>query len=227
MIVFGLLSLLTIVNSQFTQEHLSQLKSLTCNDPSVTVHVFSGTPNPVWKIDAKQLSQIKARADRTLSRSANLAGLNRQSTRVMGYHGFTVSCSAEESVFIHGISPLEQLLLRGGRRYLQATVARHVEEHLGDILADITQTTSSNADCNSVPIKGPDTVPKYDPNSDDSGCFVKKQSENNCYAYGKRRRCWIHHCGSLVGTDIVTNSFPQPGEKRKRFHLVIRIFLIL
>eukprot|EP01065_Artemidia_motanka_P032287 TRINITY_DN39301_c0_g1_i1.p1 TRINITY_DN39301_c0_g1~~TRINITY_DN39301_c0_g1_i1.p1 ORF type:complete len:320 (+),score=107.76 TRINITY_DN39301_c0_g1_i1:62-961(+) len=46
------------------------------------------------------------------------------------------------------------------------------------------------------PVVGPDTVPKYSPSTDDNGCFETDQSMNNCYNYG---------------TDILTNSFAQPG----------------
>lgn len=99
-------------------------------------------------------------------------------------------------MFVHGLSPLERTLLVAGRRYLSPSVILHVKDHLGEIMAATTCVESPNADCNHAPIKGPDTVPQYDPSSDDQGCFVRKQSDNNCYAYG---------------TDIVTNSFPQPG----------------
>ncbi|KAL1528735.1 hypothetical protein AB1Y20_010068 [Prymnesium parvum] len=52
--------------------------------------------------------------------------------------------------------------------------------------------------CASVPIIGPDDPSKvrFAPQADDGGCFVAKQSENNCYDYA---------------TDIVTNTFAQPG----------------
>merc|ERR1711974_584206 len=55
----------------------------------------------------------------------------------------------------------------------------------------------STVDCKG-PIKGPDDAKqvKFDPLHDDKGYFVKKQEENNCYNYA---------------TDIVTDSFAQPG----------------
>jgi hypothetical protein len=193
---FGfLLSLLLITNGQFTKEHLTKLQALECNEPAITLHVFSGTPNPVWKIDLKQLNKIKKAAYETLYHN-NVTLLSKPTTRVMGYQGFTISCSSDNYIFVNGLSPLEHLLLLGGRRSLSASVLRHVKDHIGEIMSDINDIKPDNADCNHVPIKGPDTVPKYDPKSDDDGCFVKKQTENNCYAYG---------------TDIVTNTFPQPG----------------
>eukprot|EP01137_Pigoraptor_chileana_P007622 Opistho-2@53443 len=50
-------------------------------------------------------------------------------------------------------------------------------------------------DC-SATVVGPDTVPVYDPSTDDAGCFISEQSENNCYDYGN---------------DIATDTFAQPG----------------
>lgn len=49
-----------------------------------------------------------------------------------------------------------------------------------------------------APIYGPDDPKEvtYSPGTDDEGCFQTMQSDNNCYNYG---------------TDILTNSFAQPG----------------
>ncbi|CAF0990440.1 unnamed protein product [Rotaria sp. Silwood1] len=194
---FGfLLCLLPIISCQFTKDHLTKLQALECDEPSVTLHVFSGTRNPVWKININQLIRIKILAYESLYENNNLTLLSKPTTRVMGYQGFTVSCSSDKYVFVHGISPLEHLLLLGGRRYLSVSIVRHVKDHVGEIMSDITHVESNNADCNHVPIRGPDTVPEYDPKSDDKGCFITRQGDNNCYAYG---------------TDIVTNTFPQPG----------------
>jgi hypothetical protein len=52
-----------------------------------------------------------------------------------------------------------------------------------------------SADCNTV-IKGPDTVPIYSPSTDNGGCFIEDEGQNNCYDYG---------------TDVLTNTFAQPG----------------
>ncbi|UJR34143.1 hypothetical protein I4U23_021550 [Adineta vaga] len=188
------LSLLFVSYGQFNQDHLTKLQALNCIEPTITLHIFSGTPNPTWKIDIKQLLHIKKTAYDTLVSSNNT--FSKSTTRIMGYQGFTISCSADQYVFVHGLSPLEHLLLIGGRRHLSASITHHVKNHLGEIMSDITDIVPENAECSHVPIKGPDTVPAYDPKTDDNGCFVTKQTENNCYAYG---------------TDIVTNTFPQPG----------------
>jgi len=60
----------------------------------------------------------------------------------------------------------------------------------------IQRLLGDDPDCEAVPIRGADIVPKYDPDTDNDGCYVKKQWDNNCYNYG---------------TDIVTNTFAQPG----------------
>jgi len=56
--------------------------------------------------------------------------------------------------------------------------------------------SQGDVDCNATPIRGPDTVPDFDLANDVGGCFLEKQSQNNCYNYG---------------TDILTNTFAQPG----------------
>ena len=179
-----LVSLLTSSNSQFTKDHLPQLDTLECDEPSVTLHVFSGTPNPVWKINKNELTRFKSLTRELLFHSDNQTVFHQSTTRVMGYHGFTISCSTGGSVFLHGLYPAERTLLATGHQHLSRAVIQHVRDHVGEVMSDLTTATESNADCNKVPIKGPDTVPQYDPNSDDGGCFVKKQTENNCYAYG-------------------------------------------
>jgi len=178
--------LLSIISGQFNKDHLTKLQALECDEPSITLHVFSGTTNPVWKINIKQLNGIKKVAYDTLYRSNNLTVLSKPTTRIMGYQGFTISCSSDKYVFIHGLAPLEHLILLGGRRYLPASVVRHVKDHVGEMMAGISDIAPNNADCNQVPIKGPDTVPVYDPKTDDEGCFIEKQTLNNCYAYGNK-----------------------------------------
>ncbi|CAF3130608.1 unnamed protein product [Rotaria socialis] len=196
LLVGFLFYLLSITNCQFNKDDLTKLKAFECDEPFVTLHVFSGASNPTWQINIKQLIKIKKIAYRSLYQNNSDTLYSKPTKRIMGYHGFTVSCSFNKLVFVHGLSPVEHLLLLSGRRYLSESVIGHVKEHIGEIMSEITPMKSNHADCDQVPIVGPDTVPVYDPKSDDQGCFIKKQSENNCYAYG---------------TDIVTNTFPQPG----------------
>ena len=105
----------------------------------------------------------------------------------MRYQGLTISYSSGKNIYVHGISPLEYSLMRGGRRYLSIPVIRHDKDHIGEMMSNITDTKCNNTDCNHVLIIGPDTLPKCDPKSDDEGCFIKKKTENNSYAYGNDR----------------------------------------
>lgn len=182
-----LLSLLSITSGQFHQDQLTKLQALECDQPSVTLHVFSGTPDPVWTIDKQQLMKIQKAAYKTLQRNKDTTLLSKPTTRIMGYQGFTISCSSDNYVFVHGFSPVEHLILLGGRRHLSTSIIQHVRNHVGEVMSDNTDIKPVEANCNHVPIKGPDSVPKYDPNSDDDGCFISKQTENNCYAYGEKK----------------------------------------
>eukprot|EP00743_Colponemidia_sp_Colp-15_P004126 GILK01004454.1.p1 GENE.GILK01004454.1~~GILK01004454.1.p1 ORF type:complete len:354 (+),score=41.66 GILK01004454.1:39-1064(+) len=68
---------------------------------------------------------------------------------------------------------------------------RCVEENLAG------PSVFSNDECESnLPIRGPDSPPKFDVMTDDLGCFTTEQWNNNCYNYGN---------------DVLTNSFAQPG----------------
>jgi len=51
-------------------------------------------------------------------------------------------------------------------------------------------------DCEKTPVRGSDVEPEFDPHNDVGGCFETMQYDNNCYNYG---------------TDILTNTFAQPG----------------
>jgi len=73
---------------------------------------------------------------------------------------------------------------------LYATTEEHVPATI------LLEESSVSSDCNTTPIRGPDTVPVFDPTSDDEGCFQTMQDDNNCYNYG---------------TDVLTNTFAQPG----------------
>ncbi|CAF1419784.1 unnamed protein product, partial [Rotaria sordida] len=120
----------------------------------------------------------------------------KSTTRIMGYQGFSVSCSIDNEIFIHGVIPIEKKLLESGRAYLSPTIIRHVSEHIGESIVMTHYRSLTRINCDRVPIKGPDSVPVFNPQTDNGGCFITKQSKNNCYAYA---------------TDIVTNTFPQPG----------------
>ncbi|UJR15981.1 hypothetical protein I4U23_002900 [Adineta vaga] len=184
-------------DDQSSKEDLNDLLTLDCLHPSVTLHVFSAKPNPVWMINTTQIVNLKNVVKKILKEydHRQLLPVN-FTTRIMGYHGFTISCSAEKQIFVHGLTSLEKQLLNSGRLYLTPTIIRHVSEHLGRSIVLTKYVVLTRINCDHVPIKGSDKVPIYNPLTGNGGCFVKKQSKNNCYAYG---------------TNIVTNTFPQPG----------------
>ena len=59
-----------------------------------------------------------------------------------------------------------------------------MNKYLGQGSFQINERNSLGINCNNVPIKGPDSVPHYNPLTDNGGCFLTKQLKNNCYAYG-------------------------------------------
>ncbi|CAF0955034.1 unnamed protein product [Adineta steineri] len=161
----------------------------------VTLHVFSAKPNPFWMINIKQIIPMKNLVKKMLNdNEKRLLPIN--STRTVGYQGFTISCSSDNEIFIHGLNSLENQLLESGKSYLSKTIIEHVSENLGRSLISTNYTSLTRINCDLVPIKGSDKVPIFSPQTENGGCFVKKQSANNCYAYG---------------TNIVTNTYPQPG----------------
>jgi hypothetical protein len=156
----------------------------------VSMLVFSGTENPSWTITDQQEKELEYILDHE-PRSV-------VSSRVMGYQGFVVS-----NRHIYGFLKAESFLLSTApMNEMLPRVLEHVHDVMSEYVAPRNRLESEsrrfliNFDCNKTPIRGPNTPPKYDPNSDCGGCFVAKQSYNNCYNYGN---------------DVVTNTFAQPG----------------
>jgi hypothetical protein len=185
------LSFILIVDGQLMKPYLNDLLTLECNQPLVTLYIFSSQTNPTWKINITQIVNIKKIANKMVKNFDNETMPMKSSTRIMGYQGFSISCSDKNEIFIHGNIPIENELLESGRTYLSSTIVDHVREYIGQTSEYIEQSMSIINDrnlvhinCNSVPIKGPDSVPVYNPQTDNGGCFITKQSTNNCYAYG-------------------------------------------
>jgi len=162
---------------------------------SVELQIFSGTPNPILHLNtttAQLLCALIPDAPAPLP-----------SCRVMGFTGWKLG---DGSVW-RGIDAFDRMLLEHPSfKELQRPVREHVLNviqgpsvpcHAVRADGEVPQATDSEA-CSDVPIRGPDDPSKvhYAPPSDDDGCFKKRQDENNCYDYG---------------SDIVTNSFAQPG----------------
>jgi hypothetical protein len=184
-----LLSLPWIIDGQLTRNGLNDLLDFDCNQLSVTLHIFSAQLNPVWTVNIEQIVKIKSVARNILKdydKNISLVKPTTTTTRIMGYHGFTISCSTDNEIFVHGIIPLENQLLESGRSFLSPTIIRHVSEYIGQSISLTNYTSLTRINCDHVPIKGSDKVPTYSPQTENGGCFVKKYSKNNCYAYGNR-----------------------------------------
>ncbi len=183
-----LLSFSSLIDGHLTTERLNELLALDCNQPLVTLHVFATKLNPVWTMNITQIASVKSIARDILKDYGKSRSLVNSTTRIMGYQGFTVSCSMDNEILIHGAVRLENQLLNSGRPYLSPMIVRHVSEHIGQSIFRPTYKSLSHINCDHVPIKGPDNVPVYNPQTDNGGCFIKRQAKNNCYAYGNKKR---------------------------------------
>lgn len=168
-------------------KHLTDLLTLECDQPLVKLYIFSSQTNPTWKINLTEIDHIKSLTNKIMKNSFDNEIIEiKSNTRIMGYQGFSISCSDNNQIFIHGIISIEKQLLESGKLYLSSNIISHVNEHIGQTIYRINYRNLARINCNIVPIKGPDTVPIYNPLTDNGGCFITKQSSNNCYAYGKQ-----------------------------------------
>lgn len=168
----------------------------------VTLHVFSGRPDPAWELtddQAKELADRISRLNRTtLLKPPGILG-------VLGYRGFTVSAvreaAFEPETYIHaGIvdrsrfgvnlmsddADLEQWLL--------STAGAVVEPGVTDFVSQ--QLSSARVATFAVGPASPGilTVPPFNPGKWNNDSNI--QLRNNCYNYAN---------------DLITNTFAQPG----------------
>lgn len=177
-----------MANGELAKETLNELLALDCNQPLVTLHIFSTQSNPTWRINIPQMVKIKKIVNDVIKEHHKRIVLVDTTTRIMGYDGFSLSCPTNNDIFINGIVPLEMELLNSGRIHLPLMIVQHVSEHIGQSIAKNSSRILNSINCDSVPIKGSDKAPVYNPQTDNGGCFITKQSANNCYAYGKPNR---------------------------------------
>ncbi|CAF1352456.1 unnamed protein product [Didymodactylos carnosus] len=207
----------TVVNND-REKSLLKLQKIKCQQPYVTLNVYSGRENPQWSINLNQMRRVKIIINQT---RYNLGKNNKIIKRVLGYQGFTVHCHPlkkvrlnEDIMLVNGVPKIEHYLLSTGRRYLKQSIRNHVRKHLGEVTMiqqppgnnqskddndnnnnnNNNNNAPSNTVCSRVPIVGPDVVPLYNPYSDNYGCFVRMIDYNNCYAYGNRNmftKCYI------------------------------------
>jgi len=162
----------------------------------VTMHVFSGTPDPVWTLSGNQENKAR-RFIKLLNNEVNYEVPYYQ----MGYTGFTLSLDNNAVEFkVYGLNEFENFLLR---TWPEHTHFPHVISHVRDVMARRTLIKATNSNnpvtikggCD-IPVVGSDNITAYNPQTDCCGFFIKYQTANNCYDYGN---------------DIVTNTFAQPG----------------
>ena len=185
LVFFFIFNLLIINGERFSNEILS----FQCVNPYVTLYIYSSQLNPRWKINSIEMKSIRNLTNSLMKKNQNKEIRRKSSERILGYQGFSISCSEkrnENEIYIDQSITIENYLLKTGRSYLSSEIINHVQFYLGqsNINSNNYIKNLPRINCNQVPIKGPDTVPIYNPLTDNGGCFVTKQLNNNCYAYG-------------------------------------------
>eukprot|EP00054_Salpingoeca_dolichothecata_P022667 m.149078 g.149078 ORF g.149078 m.149078 type:complete len:282 (-) comp24417_c1_seq2:1709-2554(-) len=155
---------------------------------SVELQVFSSTANPSWTTPFASFSDALHQYRFS------------EPSHILGYTGFRLTVGEEQWVVRHFPELEVALLLSAPQGLVAPQVFQHVLDRINEYPRNVSFSsfdsapTSATADCNNI--VGPDTPPEYDPSTDDNGCFITMQGSNNCYDYG---------------SDIVTNTFAQPG----------------
>lgn len=170
--------------------------------------VFSGTEDPIFTITADHIEKLE-------NLILHSKFTDKKSTRVMGYQGFIITSQNKiknkfKQSLIKGSPTAEFFLLDFIKEKIPFGVYEHILEQISTgyelathknfnqkILENILQQNfSDKAECRKI-IRGPDTVPEFNPKTDNLGCFVDQVYNNNCYNYGN---------------DVLTNTFAQPGD---------------
>lgn len=167
---------------------------------NVTLHVFSGRPNPEWQLTEDQAAELRQRLDGIRSTSfekpPGIVG-------ALGYSGFSVTSIQEDNIepeiFVHDdlvdLGPqnvslrtsnrdLEGWLLDTGGDMVEPDVRRHVEEQIRPYVAYAGRTARARAL----------EVPRFEPHVWNAN--PQTMRDNNCYNYA---------------TNLMTNTFAQPG----------------
>lgn len=216
--LFGMLIKLVIyliLIYQLNGEMRNELSLIECLNPIVTVHIYSSQLNPKWIINQTQIQFIQNLSKQSFSTNKNQSKRINSFNRIMGYQGFSLKCSNNE-IFLSENIQLEKELLKTGQSYLSSQLINHISKYIGQTKSINSLRNVPRINCNNVPIKGPDSVPAYNPLTDNGGCFITKQLINNCYAYGiLSLSLLINQLFFLFkkGVDIVTNTYPQPGKQ--------------
>ena len=73
--------------------------------------------------------------------------------RILGYQGFSVSCSTGKQIFINGLIQLEKELLKSGLKYLSSDVIDYVNQYMGESIPPTISDRITSINCDRVPIK--------------------------------------------------------------------------
>ena len=153
---------------------------------SVELLVFSGSSNPTWTLTELELTQFCKMRTTVNGRCDGV---------MMGYNGFIVG---DEHIQLNMKLELFLLGTAAHREVIPRNVLDHCFERIQSGRANgclpLVSANPPEGGCKGV--VGPDTVPTYDPQDDDQGCFISDQPNNNCYNYGN---------------DIASGTFAQPG----------------
>ena len=166
----------------------------------VTLNIFSGLPNPTYSLTKSQIDGLK----RILALSVQNIP---KAPPALGYRGYRVlSEDLSESFKVLGNPNAESYLTNIIQNMIPKSVTYQVRKEIPKVrtanalvqsaLAISAATYATNNRCNMTPIRGTHFTPSFDPSSNNFGCFITKQRYNNCYNYS---------------TDILTNTFAQPG----------------
>jgi hypothetical protein len=172
----------------------------------ITLHVFSGRPDPMFLLSDAQAEELKERLDRTeslltLSRPAGVDGR-------LGYRGFSIEqlgpSVTARSLYVHsGVvdrgshqlgttdenSAIESLLIDFAEPHIDSDVLQHVRQELANPRPPIV-TPLVEAEC---PQCRASDAPTYNPSLWN---VPTTQPYNNCYNYANEH---------------ITNTFAQPG----------------
>lgn len=166
---------------------------------TVTLHIYSGRPNPAWELTHDQVQEFSDRINQipytTLLKPAGLAG-------ALGYRGFSITSVREKSlephIYVHGgvvdidrfdlsrisdMPDLEQWLLSTAGNEITDEVRQVVQTELS---TGIIKPLSS--------LITPFIVPPYSPGKWNNDENIR--TRNNCYNYAN---------------DKITNTIAQPG----------------